>query len=411
MGRYLHLYQTQAQFETAYDGTGYSEPWVSFTEDVERVDYNKQQTPPPLPDPTGEYLTFEIVSGGELLWKGSSKTLEYSKNGGEWISITNSSTGTPISVSPEDVIKFRGDSQYGYPGNSFGSNGATFKLKGNIMSLITSSGFENATSLVGGAHFNDFFSNCTGVIDASDLVLPATTLSPSCYTGMFRGCTNMVKGPKVLPATTLVGNCYASMFRGCCSLTAATVICGETMAASCCANMFEQCSSITVTQAVLPATTLAEKCYFDMFDHCESLETAPVVPATTLAGQCCSGMFQHCFSMKHVQPVLPATTLAEGCYANMFADNHILEVAPILPATTLVPSCYHSMFCDCWSLRYVKAMFLTTPGVNYCQGWLYSIEERAPGTFVMNSEATWLNSVVRDGTSIPPDWTIETASS
>ena len=409
MGKYLHLYHTQEQFETAYDGSDYLEPWVSFTEDVERVDYNKQQTPPPLPDPTGEYFTIEALSTGNILWKGYA-TLEYSKNEGTWTQITATSTGTPISVVAGDTVRFRGNNPNGIGGNSFSRSDISFKISGNIMSLLAGDGFETATTLTGGGHFNGFFEDCSALTDASRLAIPATTVAPSCYMSMFKNCYNMVKGPAVLPALTLASNCYTAMFQDCTSLTAATVICATTLASYCCSNMFERCSSMTVAQEVLPATTLAASCYFDMFDHCESLETAPVVPATTLAGQCCSGMFQHCFSMKHVQPVLPATTLAEGCYANMFADNHILEVAPILPATTLVPSCYHSMFCDCWSLRYVKAMFLTTPSATYCEGWLFSIEERAPGTFVMNSEATWLNSVERGGTSIPPGWTVEYTS-
>ena len=409
MGKYLHYFGSQSAFESAYNGASYEEPWLSYTTDQvvdPHLDYNKPPTPV---DYTTEYFTIEALSSGDILWKGSGKTLEYSKNDGAWTQITNSTAGTPISVVLGDTVKFRGDNLYGYGGCSFGSTDATYKLRGNIMSLITSSDFENATTLTGGGHFNGLFAGWSGLTDASKLVLPATTLAPSCYMSMFKNCYNMVKGPAVLPAVTLTNNCYTAMFQDCTSLTAATVICATTLAPYCCCNMFERCSSITVTQAVLPATTLAVSCYFDMFDHCESLETAPVVPATTLAGQCCSGMFQHCFGMKHVQPVLPATTLAEGCYANMFADNHILEVAPILPATTLVPSCYHSMFCDCWSLRYVKAMFLTTPSATYCEGWLFSIKEWAPGTFVMNSEATWLNSVERGGTSIPPGWTIETA--
>lgn len=408
MGKYLHLYDTEAEFDEAYNGDSYLEPWVSYTEDIERVDYNKKAGPQ---DPTGEYLTFEIQSPGDVIWKGYA-TISYSKNDGNWTPITATSNGTPISVSSGDVLKFKGDNPNGYPGNKFGSDGATFKLRGNIMSLITSSDFENATSLVGVAHFNDFFNQCTGITDASDLVLPATTLSPSCYMTMFQSCTNMVKGPAVLPATTLPANCYSAMFKGCSSLTEAAVICGTTLSQSCCSNMFEQCVSLTVTQAVLPATILAASCYYDMFDHCESLETAPEVPATTLAESCCFGMFQHCFGMKHVQSTLPATTLASGCYNSMFADNHVLEVAPVLPATDLVTGCYHSMFCDCWKLNYLKAMFLTTPGINYTQGWLYSQDTtRPPGTFVRNASATWESGLERNANTIPAGWTIETANS
>lgn len=44
MGKYLHLFETESAFNTAYNGEAYEEPWVSYTEEVEgqeHVDYNK----------------------------------------------------------------------------------------------------------------------------------------------------------------------------------------------------------------------------------------------------------------------------------------------------------------------------------------------------------------------------------
>jgi hypothetical protein len=39
--KFLHKYSTESDFEADYNGTAYTEPWVSLTEDVDRVDYNK----------------------------------------------------------------------------------------------------------------------------------------------------------------------------------------------------------------------------------------------------------------------------------------------------------------------------------------------------------------------------------
>lgn len=39
--KFLHKYSTESAFEADYNGTAYTEPWVSLTEDVDRVDYNK----------------------------------------------------------------------------------------------------------------------------------------------------------------------------------------------------------------------------------------------------------------------------------------------------------------------------------------------------------------------------------
>lgn len=40
---YAHYYETNSEFNEVYDGTGYTEPWVSFTEESYRVDYNKKR--------------------------------------------------------------------------------------------------------------------------------------------------------------------------------------------------------------------------------------------------------------------------------------------------------------------------------------------------------------------------------
>ena len=44
MGQYLHHYETENAFNTAYNGSDYHEPWVSYTDETEgqeHVDYNK----------------------------------------------------------------------------------------------------------------------------------------------------------------------------------------------------------------------------------------------------------------------------------------------------------------------------------------------------------------------------------
>ena len=40
---YLHLYETEQEFQNAYNGEGYDEPWISYTEQSERCDYNKEE--------------------------------------------------------------------------------------------------------------------------------------------------------------------------------------------------------------------------------------------------------------------------------------------------------------------------------------------------------------------------------
>ena len=64
MGTFLHKFNTNAEFEAAYnDPDVYREPWVSLTEG--RVDYNKSESPvPPVSLP---YLSLIITAGsGDL---------------------------------------------------------------------------------------------------------------------------------------------------------------------------------------------------------------------------------------------------------------------------------------------------------------------------------------------------------
>lgn len=106
-----------------------------------------------------------------------------------------------------------------------------FKVYGNIMSLLYGADFKGQTTfpsidlydrtsgqLVTQNYNQDYFLglfyNNKNLVDAENLVLPATTLSANCYRSMFSGCTSLVKAP-VLPATTLVSNCYGRMFFGC----------------------------------------------------------------------------------------------------------------------------------------------------------------------------------------------------
>ena len=121
------------------------------------------------------------------------------------------------------------------------------KVSGNINSMLTSN-YETLTDLTpfGSGCLQEMFYGCTNLIDASELDLPATTLSDSCYANMFRGCTSLTTAPE-LPATTMVNGCYLAMFQGCTSLTTAPELPATTLALVCYANMFYDCTSIKLS--------------------------------------------------------------------------------------------------------------------------------------------------------------------
>ena len=290
MGEYINKYANSAAIQSAVDGGELIKPYVALVDGV--LDYN---TISPEPDYTTMPLTFEITGDGDIKWftfdSSNAKTIEYSKNGGEWTSITSSTGETLIQVVSGDTLQFRGDNAaYGGENviiNSFGGSTAQFKVKGNIMSLINSTNFSTLTTLESALTFYYLFLQSTGLTDASNLILPATTLVVNCYEGMFQGCESLTTAPE-LPATTLASGCYSSMFNGCTGLT---------------------------TAPELPATTLVSDCYSNMFNGCRSLTTAPELPATTLADSCYEYMFNGCTSLNYIK-CLATDISANGCTTN-----------------------------------------------------------------------------------------------
>ena len=332
--KYVKHFKTESDFNTERQNY-YIEPWTSVT-DGRGLDYNKNYTKIPF--------TIEVLGSGNITWALGDKTVQYSKNGGSWGTMTKNTT---ISVVEGDEVQFKGTNT-NYSENTISST-SQFNVKGNIMSLTDGDNFKTADT-VNASGFHSLFKNCTYLVSAGDLKLPATTLADNCYTRMFQGCTSLTTTPE-LPAMTLANSCYYNMFRECTSL---------------------------ITTPELPAMTLANSCYREMFAACSNLTTAPELPATTLVDSCYIFMFYYCTS---------------------------LTTAPELPATTLVNNCYRFMFGNCSRLNYIKAMFTTTPSTTYTFSWVDGVA--ASGTFVKNSAAQWNVS----GTNgIPSGWTIQTAS-
>ena len=360
----------------------------------------------------------------------------------------------------EDVGYINSFSVYNYfrstDYNQFSSTGANIIIGGNIMSLGYKN-FENEYTIEQTSAYSYLFYNMSKLVDASRLVLPATTLAEGCYNGMFKGCTSLTTAPELpattlanqcyggmfyncvslttapeLPATTLEICCYADMFLGCTSLTTApelpaTILqCADscysgmfydctslttapelpatTLALCCYSYMFYGCTSLTTAPSILPATTLADECYQYMFSGCTSLTTAPsILPATILKEGCYQYMFEGCTSLTTATSILPATTLANSCYYGMFSGCTSLTTAPELPANILADSCYYGMFSGCSNLNYIKAMFTFYPsGSSYTQNWVDGVA--STGTFVKNAQATWYNSGI-----VPTGWTVKTA--
>lgn len=215
---------------------------------------------------------------------------QYRKNGGEWVDYNN---GEHLSVEQGDKFEWRakgrqyvstiGGGAKFITDDSKGVNwsNSTYKIYGNINSLYEYDEF------IGSDVCYDYSSLFNGfpVVDAKNLILPATTLIHDCCYAMFSGCGSLVEAPK-LNATTLADYCYADTFLNCYSLQKAPE---------------------------LPATILKDHCYYQMLKGCSGLIDAPDLNATSLVAYCYSEMLSGCSNLRKIVMMATENTTATHC--------------------------------------------------------------------------------------------------
>ena len=309
-------------------------------------------------DYSQDYFTIKPFGPVSFKFSGSTSanTLSYSLDDGQTWTVLADDASTPI-VSTNDKILWKGNCLVN------GSNGigtfielpgegdayGVFNVEGNIMSLVSGDSFTEATTLTD-YQFYGLFSEFGTMTRAENLILPATTLAPYCYSNMFYKCTSLWTAPQ-LPATSLAEGCYM--------------------------NMFYFCPNLHVVPTTLPALTLADRCYERMFYYCTTLEETPS---------------------------LPALTLTFRCYREMFGGCMHLTTPPELPATTLNYQCYYGMFNGCTSLNYIKCL-ATDISAEDCTGdWVDGVS--SSGTFVKNSSMNGWSTGIN---GIPTGWTVVNA--
>lgn len=198
-------------------------------------------------DPTGEegehdyskdYLTFETARKDDdyINVKFSEPGLLYSiNNGNTWQELQKNVYvyGKKILFKSSSLISY--DTGIG----SFYSD-RQCNVYGNIMSLLYGDNFNNKYTLYNENQFCLLFGYNDNIINANNLILPATTLTHLCYSDMFKECTSLKTAPK-LPAINLAGGCYDLMFYGCSSLIAAPELLASQLMSGCYQWMFEKC--------------------------------------------------------------------------------------------------------------------------------------------------------------------------
>ena len=372
---------------------------LNYAGSFEMIDYMSDVTINAVYSKEPDYLYFDVKEGTKIgVETTNTINLMYSFDKKTWDDFSE------ITVESDCRVYFKGVNSQGLKGTIFKSS-EPFACGGNIMTLIDGKGettiipanecfaglFEHspittapklpATTLTESCYAGMFYM-CTRLTEAPELPatimaercyyrmfaecrsltcapeLPATTVAYFCYYEMFCDCLKLTTAPKELPALSLAPWCYYSMF-GACPITTAPDLPAVTLAEGCYERMFHCCSKLTTAPRKLPATTLPQSCYREMFSDCPSLTIAPDISAVSSGNWCCYQMFMGCSRLISA-PKLPATTLSERCYASMFSGCTRLIVAPELPATTLSERCYASMFSGCTSLIMAPELPATT---------------------------------------------------
>lgn len=255
-----------------------------------------------IPEEYKTPLTFEAIQDGDIVITSPWSTLKYSIDGGELQTVqaeTDQYGDLTASISVQEGQKvsfyadgsendFESQDEYILNIRGYGENAEPyFYVYGNVMSLLDSVNYSTKKDIDNDFALAYLFDD--GYVrlinhPQKDIILPATSLKPYCYAGMFCGCESIERAP-LLPATNLAEGCYAEMFQDCHAL---------------------------IEAPELPATTLVRGCYSDMFDSCELLTRAPVLPAQTLVESCYEGMFRRCNNLAYVK-CLATNIEAEDC--------------------------------------------------------------------------------------------------
>lgn len=200
-------------------------------------------------DYSKEYFTIEALETGNFIVR--KNMVGVSINGGEWEPITSTPYNIPLDAG--DRVRFKSTS--GDHSGIFSGNTIQFKVYGNIQSLRYEDNFENNTTAT---RMTNIFRSSTGLIDASNLVLPGASFNDmsSAYTGSFYGCSNMTDGPAVLPATALYSSSYRQMFAGCSKLKKSPDIMATSASWSrALSEMFSGCTSLEYVKCLLTSAS------------------------------------------------------------------------------------------------------------------------------------------------------------
>lgn len=323
-----------------------------------------------------QYLTTEVLeSGGTITFTipstvNTSKVtnVSYRKNGGEWITTANSSSEVVITVNvdADDIVEWKGNGTvYGGGGNfancSHWGGTAPFDVYGNLMSMLYNDDFIGKTTYpTTTIRATQHMFSYALVVDATNLILPATTCYGQAYMCLFDYCTSLINPPARLPAPVVKSAMYYNMFRGCTSLVRMPTISAtsiDTAGTLHYSGMFQGCSALQYnTNQTIHVGTARTQCCQSMFHGCSSMVNAPNVDCTSIASgaqQPFRSMFQNCTNLQTPPPRFDVETADYNVFYGTFANCSSLLYAPIINIRNVGTRTYYAfdeMFYSCSSL-------------------------------------------------------------
>lgn len=221
---YINKYNSAEEIQAALDEGTLKKPYIGMIEDASgntSIDFDTLEPVLPI-DYRSEYFTIEVISGGTL--QGNRYALQYPEyeinNSGEWkhgkFNLNDAQVG--------DIIKLRGtgDTFYGEELIDTGRTTASFKVYGNIMSLLEPENFATLTgyTFTEEGAFKNLFLNCSKLVDASNLYIPFVGGNQT-FAESFSHCSNLVAGPilEEFYYDSYYSQTIQSMFEGCTNLS------------------------------------------------------------------------------------------------------------------------------------------------------------------------------------------------
>lgn len=137
---------------------------------------------PPTPT-SDDYFTIRALEDGDIIVSpNTTSSIYYSLDSGStWTDATWVGSDYAISVSSGDTILWKGSEAAGNSSKCKFSSTCNFEVYGNIMSLICRDDFEGKVTFTSSTYtFSSLFENCSKLINAENLYMPATTLVEAC---------------------------------------------------------------------------------------------------------------------------------------------------------------------------------------------------------------------------------------